>query len=62
MALAHWTNKSTKAAEVAVESDPKSVTSGENENKDDGNLESNQELGKDIAARIGRPLKSPLRN
>ena len=44
-----------------LESDPKTVASGEKEKEDDKNLES-KERDKSIAEWIGRPFKLPSRN
>ena len=49
-----------KTAKDILESDPKTVASGEMEKEDDENLES-KERDKVIAYWISRPLKPPLK-
>ena len=48
-------------AEDILESDPKTVASGEKEKQDDKNLQS-KHCDKTIAEWIGQPFKPPLRN
>ena len=65
MTLARRTRKLTKATAPArdiLDSEPKSVVSGEEEEEDGGYSESKKKRDKAITARTGRPHEPPSRN